>query len=390
VKISPEIQDSLEIRFRSTARDLNRRGERIISLGLGEPGFATPAPIIDAAAQAMRDGHTRYSNPFGLPELCERIASKLKDENGIDAKASDIIVTPGSKMALSLALGAILSPGDQAIYVTPCYPSYLPQIKISEADCVARAIDLRRQDFRLDLDAIAAALTPATKALIINSPHNPTGAMIGRDEIEALADILSASQCILISDEIYERLNFSGAPHISPASHDKLAQRTITINGFSKAYSMTGWRIGYLHVPDRDLLRVISRLHQHLNTNTAAFIQKAALAALDLPPEIVAGYVATLAANDRALRDALAGNPTVSVRPSKGGLFAFVNIAASGQTSDAFATGLLERHRVAVTPGILFGAAWDDHIRVSLASSREEVAAGVARLADFAAQLSHG
>lgn len=387
MKLSPEIQDSLELRFSGLARQMNAQGRRIISLGLGEPGFPTPPEVVEAAAAAMRRGMTRYSNPFGLMELRQAIVAKLAAENGIAATPDDIMVTPGAKMALSLALAALVQPGDEVVNVTPCYPSYLPQIRIAEPDCVIRNVDLMRNGFALDLDALDAAIGPATRVVIVNFPHNPTGRMLSAAEMDGLAAILDRHpQCWLISDEIYERLNFSGAAHLSPGALPALAGRVITINGFSKAFSMTGWRIGYL-VAKGPVMKVISKLQQHMNTNVAPFIQMAALEALRLPPRFIDDYNAQLAANARALAETVAAQPRLRLNASEGGLFAFMDVSGTGLSSDAFCSGLIERHAVAATPGISFGAGWDDHVRVSLATDCASFAEGMERLGEYVREL---
>lgn len=382
MKLSPEIQDSLELRFSGLARQMNERGERIISLGLGEPGFPTPPAIIDAATEAMRQGLTRYSNPLGLMDLREAICQKLATDNRITAKPAEIMVTPGAKMALSLALAAILQPGDEVINILPCYPSYLPQIRIAETDAIIHNIDLLHADFSLDLDAIRARLSPHTKALIINFPHNPTGKMLSQREFDSLAELLTDHDCWLISDEIYERLNFSGHTHLSPGAVTSLAERTITINGFSKAYSMTGWRIGYL-VAKGPIMKTISKLQQHMNTSVAPFIQRAAAAALAMPMDFLADYNEQLASNARYLQNAVTKNHALALRPSEGGLFAFLNIDRTGMDSDAFCSGLLQQHAVAATPGISFGPQWNDHVRISLATDCTSFAEGIDRLLAF-------
>lgn len=389
MKIGPEIGDSLELRFSNIAHAMNARGEPIISLGLGEPDFPTPPEVIDAAAEAMRAGLTRYSNPFGLIELRQAVCAKLASENDIAARPEDILVAPGAKMALSLALGALLTPGDEVIVVTPCYPSYAPQIKIAEPDAVIRPVDLRKQDFGLDLDAIAASLGPRTRAILLNFPHNPSGRMMSAGEADALAGLLADHDCAIISDEIYERLNFSGARHVSLGARPKIAERVITINGFSKAFAMTGWRIGYL-VAKGPIMQIISRLQQNMNTNTVPFIQKAALAAFDLPGDFLDDYNTRLKTNAENLRHIVSNSPGLHSPAPEGGLFAFVNIAHTGIGSDAFATGLLEEHGVAATPGIVFGSEWDDHVRISLAIAPDPFAEGVARLGAFAERLRAG
>lgn len=386
MKLSPEIQDSLELRFSALARQMNEKGERIISLGLGEPGFPTPPDIVEAAVEAMRKGMTRYSNPFGLPELREAICAKLASDNGIQAKPSEIMVTPGAKMALSLALAALLEPGDEVINILPCYPSYLPQIRIAEPDAVIRNIDLLRKDFSLDLQRLQDALSPRTKVIILNFPHNPTGKMLSEGELNGLVDLLSAHSCWLISDEIYERLNFSGMPHLSPGAIPALAERTITINGFSKAYSMTGWRIGYL-VAKGPIMKTISKVQQHMNTNVAPFIQKAAVTALAMPMGFLEVYNQQLATNAATLNAAVTQTHQLYLRNSEGGLFAFLDISATGLTSDVFCSRLLEEHSVAATPGVSFGAAWDQHVRISLASTEDSFAEGVRRLITLASIL---
>jgi len=332
----------------------------------------------------MRAGMTRYSSPFGLLELRQKIAAKLAAENGIHAVPGDIMVTPGAKMALSLALAAILQPGDEVVNVTPCYPSYLPQIRIAEPDCVLHNVDLRRNGFGLDIESLAEVMGPKTKALVINFPHNPTGRMLSTADLDKLAELLSHhANCWLISDEIYERLNFSDTVHLSPAARPELAPRVVTINGFSKAFSMTGWRIGYLVVKG-PLMKTISKLQQHMNTNVAPFIQMAALEALRLQPEFLAEYNGQLARNAEFLVASISGSRALALTPSEGGLFAFIDISGTGLSSDAFCSGLIEHHAVAATPGISFGANWDGFVRVSLATDCPAFAEGVRRLVEFA------
>lgn len=387
MKFSSGIEDSIELRFSTLARCANREGRDIISFGLGEPDFPTPVPVIEAAAKAMRDGFTRYSDPLGLSELRERICGKLAAENGVRVESNRVLVAPGAKMALSLALGAILEPGDEVINISPCYSSYVPQILIAEPTATIHNVGLRRLDFRLDLDRIADLLGPRTKAVLINSPHNPTGWMIAESEAATLVSLLKDSACYIVSDEVYERLNFGRAPHVSIGRYPEVAARTVTINGFSKAYAMTGWRIGYLAAPEA-LMSRISRLQQHLNTNTATFIQKAALAALDLPDDYIAAYNARLRANAECLAVAVADTNALSLVAPSGGLFAFVNIASTGMDSDSFASGLLESHDVAATPGVAFGRDWNDHVRVSLAIDADRFRLGAERLSAFAARAA--
>ena len=386
MRFDPAITDSVELRFSKLARAKNLAGQPIISFGLGEPDFPTPPTIIAAAEAAMRAGFTRYSDPLGLADLRQRIVEKLRADNGIAASTDQILVAPGAKMALSLALGALLAPGDEVVAIAPCYPSYVPQVKIAEPEAVVKLVPVRTDTFAIDLSALATAIGPRTRAVLVNSPHNPTGHMMGSNEVEGLADLLATSGAWLLSDEVYEKLAFSGRAHISPAARSELTARTITINGFSKAYAMTGWRIGYLHVPDPAIMHKVSQLQQHLNTNTAPFIQKAALAALELPSDHLSAYNRRLAANARALSDVVAGLQALSLVAPDGGLFAFLDIRGTAMSSDAFATGLLEEEGVAATPGSVFGAGFDGFVRVSLAIAEDRFAEGARRLEKFTRQ----
>ncbi len=251
---------------------------------------------------------------------------------------------------------------------------------------MVKLVPVRTDTFAIDLSALATAIGPRTRAVLVNSPHNPTGHMMGSNEVEGLADLLATSGAWLLSDEVYEKLAFSGRAHISPAARSELTARTITINGFSKAYAMTGWRIGYLHVPDPAIMHKVSQLQQHLNTNTAPFIQKAALAALELPSDHLSAYNRRLAANARALSDVVAGLQALSLVAPDGGLFAFLDIRGTAMSSDAFATGLLEEEGVAATPGSVFGAGFDGFVRVSLAIAEDRFAEGARRLEKFTRQ----
>lgn len=362
---------------------MNARGEPVISLGLGEPDFPTPPEVIAAAYEAMRVGMTRYSNPYGLMELRKGITAKLARENNVHVSPECVIVTPGAKMALSLTLSALLEPGDEIIVIAPCYPSYIPQVHIAEPDAVVHIVDMRRQDLSLDLNSLATKLTTRTKIILLNSPHNPTGKMITETEIDRLAKILADHSCWIISDEVYERLNHSHRQHVSVASHPILASRTVTINGFSKTFAMTGWRIGYAAFPNANLCTIAGSLQQHTSTCVAPFIQKAAMAALALPPGFLDTYNQRLAANARAVTALTNSHPFLVASPMDGGLFAFVDISKLGIRSDEFASNLLEEEGVAVTPGIAFGETWDTYVRLSLAIESVAFKEGLRRLDAF-------
>ena len=385
MEIKSDIQDSLELKFSKLAKKYNKEGKKIISLGLGEPYFPTPKPIIQEAIKAINEGYTRYSSPMGLEELRKAIVNKLEKENEIYSSPEQIVITPGSKMALTLVLSSLLRPGDEILNILPCYPSYVPQIKLAEPNCLLENIDLN-PDFTINFQKLKSKINNKTRAIIINSPHNPTGKMFTYEELIELEKITRNYDLFIISDEIYELLNFSNFKHISTASINGLSEKTITINGFSKAYSMTGWRIGYLVAP-HSLIPTICKIQQHINTNVAPFTQRAALRALEIPKEYLSNYNSQLLSNFNSLKEEVENNQFLSLSPSKGGLFSFINISKTGLKSDEFSSGLLKKYLVASTPGINFGKNWDNYIRVSLAIPEDLFKVGIKYLSNFSKNL---
>jgi aspartate aminotransferase len=386
VKITPELKDSLTLKFNNLASEKNKLGEKIISLGLGEPAFETPRRIVDATYDAILKGHTRYSNSFGMYELRELISAKLWSENKIKVSPDNIIVTPGAKQAMLLALMALLEPGDEVINISPCYVSYVPQIKIAESNSIIHNVDLKKDDFSLDFDEIEKLSGRNVKVMIINFPHNPTGRMLTKEETEKLVDLIKKNNWYVISDEIYEKLNFGGDYYYSLGSFNEIADRVITVNGFSKTYSMTGWRIGYLAANDQ-IIKIVSKLQQHINTNTCTFVQKGACAAFSLGEEHIDAYNQELQNKASFLVDTLALNNKLRINPPSGGLFGFLNVSKTGLSSDDFAHSLLLNMNVAVTPGVGFGKNWDDHVRISLAANIEDFKDGIKLIDKFVNEL---
>lgn len=380
--IDSAIQESPTLQFSLKAQELKKQGRDIISLGLGEPDYDTPDHIKQAAAEALATGLTRYSAAPGLPELRELVARKLREDNGIPAKPGEVLIVPGAKNALFLACAAVLRPGDEVINLTPCYVSNVPILKLAEPQCILHNIPLLPDAFRLDRARIHAALTPRTRLIFINYPNNPSGKMLDADDAAFLRETVAGRDCYLLSDEIYERLAIAEKPHLSPASFPEIAEKVITVNGFSKSYSMTGWRIGYTHAAPA-LTAVMLKIHQQLNTNTAAFIQKAAVAALTGPQERLRQFIGDLHARAALYRDFCAHTPSVRTAPVEGGFFGFLHIGAAGLPSDAFATSLLEETGVAVIPGVSFGDDFDDWVRISLAASTAQLTEGLRRIGEF-------
>jgi len=382
-----DIQESATLKFSEAANELKKQGKSIISLGLGEPSFQTPSEIVNETIAALKAGHTRYSSTAGIPELRELIAEKLRTENTMQCTAQNIVITPGAKQAIFLALRAILNPEDEIINITPCYVSNIPQIKIAQPSAKIINIDLDKNTHKLDITKIKQSITPKTKAILINSPHNPTGKVFTKEELSNLAKLAKEHNIFIISDEIYEKLIFdSQNPHYSIASFDGMAERTITINGFSKTYSMTGWRLGYCCAPEK-IAKIMTLISQHINTNVCTFIQKGACAIKNIPDVYLKNFITQIKTNAQLLNATIKETKNLSLVSPNGSFFGFINISKTNMESDKFCSKLLIDKGVAITPGISFGSNWDDHIRVSLSASTKDFEEGMKRLKEWSEEL---
>jgi len=378
MKLSREIKDSITLKFAELARQKNKDGEKIISLGIGEPEFETPNEIIDKTISAMNNGFTRYSNSRGLFELRKSLADKFNIENGILIDPENIVVTSGAKQAMVLSLMSILEPNDEVINFSPSYVSYVPQIKIAEPKAIIHNFDLSKTDFSVDWELFSQIVNKKTKAIIINSPNNPSGKMFTQKDFSQLVKIIEKNNCYLLSDEIYEKFIIGDINHISPGSFESIKDYVITINGFSKSFSMTGWRVGYLSA-NKSIVKNIVKLVQHINTNTVTFIQKGLCNAYKTNNPGLKKFNHSL----RAKVDYMLNTFTNEFSPPNGGIFSFLNINNTGLDSDEFATQLLSKYNVAVTPGIGFGNNWDDHIRISLVIDDNAFFEGIDCINDF-------
>jgi aspartate aminotransferase len=382
MQVCSELSESLTLKFAQTARQLKEQGRKIISLGLGEPDFNTPDYIIDATNQAMRNGFTGYSDSMGLPDLRERISYKLKSENACNYEPNQIIVTPGAKQAIFLALAALLQPGDEVINFTPYYVSYVPIAKIAEPNCIIHHIKLNKDDFSIDFEQLEKAISHKTKVLLLNTPNNPSGKIFTKEELRKISELSCKYNFYVIADEIYEKLCFGDEEHISIASFDNMLERVFTINGFSKAYAMTGWRIGYIASP-KAFVSTINKLQQHINTNTCTFVQKGALAALNGQDLHIQEYNIKLKSRFELLRSFIDNQNIISCRIPKAGFFAFADISKVNMNSNEFCSVLLDRTGIAITPGIACGKDWDDHIRISLAADEMILDEALRTINDF-------
>jgi aspartate aminotransferase len=357
------------------AQRLRREGVDVVDFGPGEPDFATPEHERRAAADALEAGFTHYGPSRGFPQLLEAIAGKLARENNLNYDpASEIVVTPGAKQALVEAIFTVAAEGDEVIIFDPGWVSYDAIVLLAGATPVHVQL---QPDFHIDFAALRAALSPSTRAIIIGTPGNPTGAVASRAELETLAELCDERDVVLISDEIYERITY-GTPCISPASLPGMRERTITINGFSKAYAMTGWRLGYAAAPAA-LMGNMVKVHEHTVTSASAFSQMGAVAALEGSQEPIRAMVAEFEVRRDLIVAELNTLPGISCDSPSGAFYVFPDVSGTGMSGTELAHRLLQVG-VALTPGIAFGESWDTHVRISYATSEERIRTGIERM----------
>ena len=379
--IDKNVINRISLEFSALARNKKHGGTQILSLGLGEPSFPTPKKIIDAAYKSMLKGENKYASPWGTPELLNKIRKSIENDH-ISIGPQELIITVGSKQALSLCLTSILEKDDEIIIISPSYVSYKPQIKMAEKSTKIKEVSLDKLTLRVNFKELQKVINPKTKAILINSPHNPTGSILSKTDIEKLVKLAELNNFYIISDEIYSSMAFKKNSFTSLLKYRCHYEKIFVINGFSKCYSMTGWRIGYLIGPSEHIKRV-SILQQHLNTNIPVFIQRGAEAALDLPMTFIENYKSHLISNSKYLKKAILSSKFLSYKVTEGGMFAMINISKLYENSDLFCTKLLKATNVAVTPGIVFSKDWDDHIRVSIAGDKLEFKEAIKRLLNF-------
>lgn len=362
---SKEVGESLTYKFAQTANEMKAQGREIISLGLGEPDFKTPRYLMDATVKAMEDGFTHYSATQGLPELRELIAADANASYGASYTAADVIVTPGIKAAVFFALCAVLEPEDEIILLSPYYVSYPAMVKLAEPNAHIRYVKLNK-DFTLDMDALKAAITPKTKCILLNSPHNPTGMVLSKAEVEGIVELAVEHDFYIISDEVYEKLVFDGQVHTSFGLYPQIREKLVICNGYSKSHAMTGWRLGY-GIGARAIIAKMNKLQQHINTNTCTFVQKGACAIYRNEADHIAPYVQQLQERIAYFGSEVNKLPYASGVMPKAGFFYFADISKTGMDSNTFCSELLKKTGIASTPGLAFGADWDDHVRFSFA-----------------------
>jgi aminotransferase len=365
--------------------DIASEMEGAISLGVGEPDFTTPWAYTDAAIYSMREGHTHYTSNWGLMELREAIAGYEYRRFGAAYRPKDeVLVTVGASEGIDLALRALIEPGDEVIAPDPTYVSYVPGIVFAGGTCV-KLPTLASDNFCMTPEAVKAAITPKTKALIFPYPNNPTGSIMGEAQMLAIAEVLRGTNIVVIADEIYAELTYGGHKHVAFASLPGMWERTITLNGFSKAFAMTGWRLGYACGP-KQLLEPMVKIHQYTMMCAPNAGQYAALEALRIGEQTDYEDIQRMVrVYDRRRRLVVEGCNAMGLpcHEPLGAFYAFPSIAHTGMSSQQFATLLLEKTKVAAVPGDAFGEGGEGHLRISYATATEKLAEALERIQAF-------
>ncbi|CAN5518935.1 pyridoxal phosphate-dependent aminotransferase [soil metagenome] len=365
------------------ARALEAEGRDIIHLEVGEPDFDTPGNIIEAGCHALKTGWTHYGPAAGQPDLREAIAAYLNTSRGTVYDAGNIVVTPGGKPIMFFVIMALLEAGDEAIYPNPGFPIYESMINFVGATAVPAPI-LESNDFALDVDKLPSLITPKTKLLIINSPANPTGGVLNGDEIARIAELAVEHDITVLADEIYSEILYEGE-HVSIATMPGMAERTIILDGFSKTYAMTGWRLGYGAMP-ADFAEVIANLMVNSNSCTSMAVQRAGLEALNGPQDDVKSMIEAFRRRRELIVDGLNAIDGISCLKPKGAFYVFPNIKGIGMKSKAFADMLLQEHGVAGLSGTAFGTHGEGYLRLSYANSEENISKALERISAAAEQ----
>ena len=375
-----QLRPSPTLAVSDRARALRQQGIDVIDLGGGDPDFPTPTHICQAAADAMFRGETHYVASAGIPELRRAIARKLQAENRIPVTPDEIIVTPGGKAALFVSILALVGPGDDVLMFDPSWVSYEPMVLMAGARCLHVPL-LPEENYRITREAIEAVLTPQTRLMIVNSPNNPTGRVLTREEAEAIVAVAQEHDILVISDEIYEKIIYDGREHLSLAAFPGMAERTLTVNGFSKAYAMTGWRLGYVAGP-APLIRQIMKVHSHSATCATSFAQWGGVAALEGPQDVIDAMVAAWDRRRRFVTERLNAIPGFRCPLPEGAFYAFPDVSGTGLSGQEVAQKLIEEAYVGVTPGDAFGASGSGCIRLSFATADELLGRALDRIAN--------
>src|SRR6476660_3990256 len=371
------LSPSLTLAIDAKAKQMKAEGQDVVGFGAGEPDFDTPQHIKDAAAKALADGFTKYTPSSGIPELRQAIADKFKRENGLSYKPSQIIVSCGGKHSCYNVILATCQEGDEVIIPAPYWLSYPEMVKLAGAKpVILETTD--KTEFKVTPEQLRAAITPQTRLFILNTPSNPTGSVYTPAEVKTLGDICVERGVLIMSDEIYEHLLYDGATHQSVASFSpKHYEHTIVVHGFAKAWSMTGWRLGFLAAPE-PIAKAIDAVQSHSTSNPTSFAQKGGVVALTGPQDHLPKWLAEFAKRREFAWKKLNSIPGISCVNARGAFYLFPNIAKTGLKSTDFCARLLESEKVAAVPGIAFGA--DDYLRIFFVNNTATTEKGLERI----------
>lgn len=388
------IEPSLTLAITAKAKEMKEKGIDVISFSAGEPDFNTPKNIINAAIKAMEDGNTKYTSVNGILQLREAICKKFKDDNGLEYNPSQIVVSTGAKQSLANTFLAILNPGDEVIVSTPYWVSYPELIKLADGKPVFVEGD-EKSNYKFTKENLEKAVTAKTKAIVLNTPNNPTGTIYNKEELEVIADFAKKYDIIIISDEMYEKLIYDNENHISIASLSKDAyERTIVINGLSKSYAMTGWRIGYCAASEK-IAKLMISIQSHVTSSVCSITQYAALEALNGPQDEITKMINEFEKRRNYMINRIESIDNLSIVKPKGAFYIMINIEnclgkeINGKIlndSMEFCASLLENEKLAVIPGKAFGL--NNYIRVSYATSMEAIKEGLNRIESFIKKLN--
>jgi len=388
-----EIKPSITLEITAKAKELKELGVDVVSFGAGEPDFNTPENIIEAAIKAMKDGKTKYTPTSGILDLRKAICKKLNKDNDLNYEPNQIVVSTGAKQSLANAFTAILNKGDEVIIATPYWVSYPELIKLSDGVPVILKT-IKENDYKYTINELRSSITRNTKAIVINSPNNPTGSIYTKEELFEIAEFAKENNLIIISDEIYEKLIYDNEKHISIASISEDAyNRTIVINGLSKAYAMTGWRIGY-SACNKEIAKLMSSVQSHVTSNINSISQYAAIEALSGPKESINIMIKEFEKRRNYMINRLKQINDLSIIEPKGAFYIMIcidkyyNKSINNEkikSSLDFSKSILEEEKVAVIPGVAFGL--DNYIRLSYATSMEIIEEGLNRLERYLKKL---
>lgn len=358
--------------------EMERAGKKIYHFEVGRPDFDTPKIIKDATVKSIENGDVFYTSNYGIMPLREAVAEKLRNENNIDYTAKEVLITAGASESIYDSYSLILEEDDEILLPNPCWPNYVNAAHIMGAVPVRYSL-AEENDFQIDFDELEGLVTEKTKAIVIINPSNPIGSMFTLETLEKLADFAKKKDILVISDEIYEKIIYGNKKHVSMASLDGMKERTITINGFSKTYSMTGFRLAYIAAPE-EFIRVLNIIHQHNTSCATSFVQHGGITAIKEGGDAVEEMVKEYKRRRDYIVEKVNSIEGLSSNAPDGAFYAFINIKGLGVSSEEFCNYLLDEECVAIVPGTVFGSAGEGFVRFSYASSYEDIVEGLNRM----------